>query len=184
VAPPNQLTRVGRELEEARRRAHDLTSALDHERWARRPRPDRWSVAEGLIHLNLTSRAFLPLVREAIATGRNLRLFAAGPYRRDFVGWCLSWAMEPPVRLPIKTTAPFVPVGIEATDSVLGVFDALQDELMACVEDAGGLDLGRLRVASPFDSRVKYNLYACLKIIPAHQRQHLSQAEEAIRRLG
>jgi len=179
-AGEDQLGRIDTELEDARRRAHQLTSALDHQRWARRPGPDQWSAAECLIHLNLASRAFLPLVRDAIATGRRLEQFSPGPYRRDFVGWVLSWIVEPPVRLRVRTTAPFVPAGVEPRDVVLATFDALQGELRTCVADASGLDLVRLRVVSPFDPRLKYNLYSCLKLIPAHQRLHLTQAAAAI----
>ena len=89
----SQLERIGGELAEARHRAHQIVGPLTAELWSTRPAVDQWSVAECLIHLNLTS------------------------------------------------------------------------------------------IISPFDSRLKYNLYACLRIIPAHQRQHLSQAEAVIRAL-
>ncbi len=140
-------------------------------------------MAECLAHLNLTSRAFLPLIRDAIASGRDLKLLGAGPYRRDVVGWFLYWLTEPAVRFRIKTTAQFVPAGGEAKDRILNDFDTLQAQLAACVREAEGLDLGRLRIISPFDSRLKYNLYSCLRLIPAHQRQHLSQAEKVIHSL-
>ena len=137
-------------------------------------------MAECLIHLNLTSRAFLPLIRAAITRGRDHGLAGSGPYRRDLVGWFLCWMTEPPIRLRVKTTAPFVPGSIEPKERVLDEFDALQAQLVDCVREAAGLDLGRLRVSSPFDPRIRYNLYSCLRIIPAHQRQHLSQAERAM----
>jgi hypothetical protein len=136
-------------------------------------------VAECLIHLNLTSEAFLPLIREAIARGRERRLVGIGPFRRDPVGWFVYRMTEPPVRFPVKTTDAFVPEGGAPKARVLDAFDALQARLVGSVRDADGLDLGRLRVRSPFNSRLRYNLYSCLTIIPAHQRQHLSQAEEA-----
>src|SRR5262249_31290194 len=168
---------------EARRRAHEIVAPLTPEDWSTRPAGDQWSVAECFIHLNLTSRAFLPLIGDAIARGRGLKLHATGPYRRDVVGWFLCWIMEPPVRLRIKTTAPFVPAGIEPRDKTLDTFDVLQGELAARVREADGLDLGRLRIISPFDSRLTYNLYSCLRIIPAHQRQHLRQAAQAVESL-
>lgn len=174
-----QLECIDVELADARRRAHEIATPLTAQRWSTRPAVDQWSVAECLIHLNLTSRAFLPLIRDAITRGRDLKLFAAGPYRRDVVGWFVYWITEPPVRFRIKTTAPFVPPDVEPKDRILDAFDALQDQLAACLREANGLDLGRLRITSPFDSRLKYNLYSCLRIIPAHQRQHLSQAEQA-----
>ena len=179
-----QLERIGLQLADARRRAHEIATPLTAELWSTRPAVDQWSVAECLIHLNLTSRAFLPLIRDAISRGRDLKLLGGGRYRRDVVGWFVYWITEAPVRFRIKTTAPFVPAGVEPKDRILDTFDRLQEQVAGCVREADGLDLGRLRITSPFDSRLKYNLYSCLRIIPAHQRQHLSQAEQVIRRGG
>jgi hypothetical protein len=72
-----------------------------------------------------------------------------------------------------------VPGGAGPRARVLEAFDALQAQLVGCVRAADGLDLRRLRIQSPFAARLRYNLYSCLTIIPAHQRQHLAQAEEA-----
>lgn len=178
-----QLERIDVELTDARRRAHDIATPLTAERWSARPAANEWSVAECLIHLNLTSRAMLPLIGDAIAKGRDQKLFSSGPYRRDVIGWFVHWMTDPPVRFRVKTTAPFVPIAVEPKEQVLADFDRLQEQVAGCVREADGLDLGRLRIVSPFDSRLKYNLYSCLRIIPAHQRQHLLQAEDVIRRL-
>jgi hypothetical protein len=163
-----QLERIDLELVEARRRTHDLAAPLTAEDWSTRPAVDQWSVAECVIHLNLTSVALLPLIRDAITRGRAQKLLGPGPYRRDLVGWFLYWMTEPPVRFRVKTTAAFVPAGVEPKDRVLEAFDALQAELAACVTEANGL---------------AYNLYSCLRIVPAHQRQHLLQAAQALESL-
>jgi len=180
---PPQLERIGLELTDARRRAHEIASPLTAELWGTRPAVDQWSVAECLLHLNLTSRAFLPLIRDALSKGRDLELLGTGPYLRNVVGWFVYWITDPPVRFRIKTTAPFVPAGVEPKGRILDAFDMLQEQVAGCVREADGLDLGRLRIISPFDSRLKYNLYSCLRIIPAHQRQHLLQAEQVLRSL-
>jgi hypothetical protein len=183
VSPASQLERISAELAETRRQVHEMAAVLGAERWSARPAPDQWSVAECLIHVNLTSRAFIPLIRDAIVRGHEQKLFATGPYRRDIVGWLLSWITEPPVRFGVSTTPSFVPAAPAPRDEVLGAFDTSQEQLIACVREADGLDLGRLRIVSPFDSRLKYNLYSCLRIIPAHQRQHLAQARRTMETL-
>ena len=175
-----QLERITEELADARRRARELAAPLTAASWRTGPAADQWSVAECLIHLNLTSRAFLPLIGNAITKGHELKLLSAGPYRRDLLGWFVYRITEPPAWFRIKTTAPFVPSAIEPKERVLEDFDTLQEQLVECVRDADGLDLGRLRIVSPFDKRLKYNLYSCLTIIPAHQRLHLAQAEGII----
>ncbi len=62
-------------------------------------------------------------------------------------------------------------------------FDYLQQELQVRIDRSAGLALDRLRLVSPFDARVKYNLYATFCIIAAHQRRHLWQAEQVKHRI-
>jgi len=176
-----QLARIQMELAEGRDRAHEIAVSLENAGWVARPAPNSWSVAECLIHLNMTSRAFLPLIKDALNRSRERELFRSAPYRMGFMGGLLWWAAT--VRLPIKTTEPFVPGRGQPKDAVLSDFDALQDQLIGCLKESEGLDLGKLRVVSPFDSRIKYNLYSCLRLIPAHQRQHLRQAEKVVSKL-
>jgi len=175
-----QLERVERELADALRRVHDIAAPLTPELWGARPAANEWSVAECVIHLNLTSRAYVPLIDAALRDGRARKVHGAGPFRHDVVGAILYWITEPPVRFRLKTTTPFVPLGVEPKDRVLADFDMLQGQLVECVRQADGLDVGRLRVTSPFASRVRYSLYSCFRMIAAHQRQHLAQAERAV----
>ena len=170
---PAQLQALESELAESRERAHRLTRGLSEEGWRLRPAPERWSIGEHIVHLNLTSRALLPLLDEAI---RNAKV-GEGPYRRDFIGWLLSRVIEPPVRMRVKTTAPFVPSAAEPKDSALRDFDASQDELTALLGRAAGLAVDRVKIVSPFDGRVRYNVYSALRILTAHQRRHLWLAE-------
>jgi hypothetical protein len=41
------------------------------------------------------------------------------------------------------------------------------------------LPLGDVQVVSPFNTRLRYNLFAALSILAKHQQRHLWQAEEA-----
>jgi len=175
------LERVRAELDAARRRAHDIAETLAPSQWNARPGPDDWSVTECLAHLNLTSRAFLPLLDEAIGRGRAEGR-RAGRHRMDVVGR-MVWLVTT-LRVPVRTTEPFVPAGAYQSEAVLAEFDVLQRELAARMEQADGLDLTRLRIVSPFDARLRYNVYAALRIIAAHQHLHLRQAARAVRRLA
>ena len=56
-----QLDLVADEYRSAQARLHELVRAVPEERWGRRADPARWSVAECVAHLNLTSMAYLPL---------------------------------------------------------------------------------------------------------------------------
>lgn len=178
-----RLQTVVDELVAAEARLHRLVAGTRAEWWPRRPDPDRWSMAECVTHVNLTSKAYLPLVRSALAEGSRLGRSSSARYRRDPVGWLLWRSMPPPVRVRLKTTAPFVPTADQPLADLVSDFSRLQAEQVACVREADGLPLGRLRVVSPFDGRIKYNLYSCLTILPAHQHRHLWQAERVLEEL-
>ena len=49
---------------------------------------------------------------------------------------------------------------------------------------ARGLPIGRVGVVSPFNGRMKYNLFAALSILARHQHRHLWQAEQATRQVS
>jgi hypothetical protein len=180
----DQLQAVVDEFASALARVHELAHAVPDRAWRQRPAEGRWSAGECVAHLNLTSRAFIPIVRDAIVAARRIPGPPPPRYRRDFFGWLLWKTSGPPARLRVKTTAPFVPVagggGDGRADTLVAEFDSLQADQIACVRDAEGLRIDRVKVTSPFDARVKYNLYACLTILPRHQHRHLRQAEQAL----
>jgi DinB superfamily len=176
-----QLQAVVDEFEHAHIRLRSLARALPEELWTRRPDEGRWSIAECVSHINLTSTAYLPLLRRGVATGRLLDGPPPVRYRRDLIGWLLWRTAGPPVRLRVKTTAAFIPHGSEPPSKLIDEFERLGKEQIECVREADGLPLGRIKIASPFNPRVKYNLFACLTILPRHQHRHLWQAEQAWR---
>jgi len=81
----------------------------------------------------------------------------------------------------VPTTARFVPREARERATTIAEFDALQAEQLALTRAGDGLPLDRVRVTSPFAARVRYNLYACLVLLPRHQHRHLQQAEEVWR---
>lgn len=175
-----QLQLIADEYRGAQRRLYDLVRAIPAERWGRRSDPDGWSVAECVAHLNLTSAAYLPLLEEALERARAGKATAPAParYRRDPVGWLLWKMMGPPVRVRTKTIARFLPSGAVAPSILIEEFDRLQTAQLASVAMADGLPLESVRVTSPFNARVRYNLYSCFTILPRHQHRHLWQAEQ------
>lgn len=178
-----QLTRIVASFVDAQARLHRLVAAIPDDRWAVRADPQRWSVAECVVHLNLTSRAYPERLRAALAEARSLGEPASRKYRRDFAGWLLSLFTGPLLRIGgfrfgrVKTIASFVPTGDAPKRDVVTEFDRLQAEQIAIVRDADGLPIDRVKIVSPFNARMKYNVYSALAILPRHQHRHLEQAE-------
>jgi hypothetical protein len=178
-----QLTAIVAQLEEAQQRLHQLEARTRADRWAARADPGRWSVGECIAHLNLTSKAFLPRLRQAFADPKFANRSAPRRYRRDFGGWIVSLFVGDLPRIggrplgSVSTKAQFVPGGDLDREMVVAEFNTLQHELIQLTRAADGKPLDQMRIVSPFDARLSYNAYSCLVILPRHQQRHLSQAE-------
>ncbi len=178
-----QLAALVDEFEAVRSGVTALAARTSEMRWAARAQPERWSVAECIVHLNLTALAYVPLIRESLAELPPLDAPAVR-YRRDPVGWLVGLAVGPLPRVGririgrVRTLAAFVPGGALDRETVLAEFNRLQDEQIALTRDADGRALGEARIQSPFDPRIHYNGYSALALLPRHQRRHLRQAEE------
>ncbi len=146
------------------------------ERWGRKASAKAWSPAECIIHLNKTSEMALPKLREAVRNAQSQNWLSDGPYSLDLVGKVLLRFTEPPYKLRAPSPAAFVPTGVEPSANVLRKFEELQREMINVVEASNGLALTRIRIPWPVYVRLRYNMFASLKMIPAHQRRHLWQA--------
>jgi hypothetical protein len=170
---------VEQELKAATRRAWALVQSTDGRLFTVRPDPSSWSAAECLAHLSISTEQFLPVLEKAIDKSRASGRSARKP-RMDFLGSILRWFLEPPTRSRVKTSAPFVPRSTRAKAEAFGEFAALQDRLLGLLTSARGFDLRQPRLVSPFDRRVRYNVFSAFRILAAHQRRHLWQAEQVV----
>jgi hypothetical protein len=174
------LTELETEINDATARARDLVDAIDGRIFTIRPHPNSWSAAECLAHLSLTTESFLPLLQSAIEDGKKRKVTTSKPPKMDLIGRLMRWFLEPPMRSRVKTTAPFVPRSTRAKSEAFAEFASLQNRLLAILGDTEGLDLTKLKIVSPFDKRMKYNLYSAVRIVAAHERRHIWQAEQAV----
>ena len=179
-----QIATIVQGFERMNARLHALASALPEARWGARNDPDRWSVAECVAHLNLSSLAMIPLVRRAVEEARAMGGPAPGRYRMGVMGRFMYDGAGPLPKLGrlrlgrVKTGAAFVPTGDLPREELIAEFERLQLEQMEIARAADGLPVDRVKVVSPFDARVKYDGYAALALLPRHQERHLIQAEE------
>lgn len=174
-----QLSAIVQDLQAVEQRLRQLHGWLPREAWSQPPSPGRWSPAECVTHLNLTSRAMLPILQDGLRKAGRSPIGPPARYRRDIVGWLVWKLIAPANGLRTRTIRAFVPSGDESPDAAMAEFSQLQSEMIACVRAADGLPIDHVTVCSPFDGRVKCNLFAALTLIPRHQERHALQAERA-----
>ena len=180
-----QLSRVIKALDHAQARLDALADTVPDDRWNVRADPTQWSVAECVAHLNLTSDAYVPLIRKAIEEARKLPRIGGRKYKRDLFGWAFAALVGPLPKIgrarigKVKTTPDFVPTGSLPKQTLLAEFKRLQLTLAGMVSEADELAIDKVMITSPFGERVHYSCYSTFVIIPRHQERHLQQAEMA-----
>ena len=174
-----QLEEIVAEFESASVRLRELHRKLAPGRWSRRPAPESWSPGECVAHLNLTAIAMLPLIRQGCDEARRLQRRPGARYRRDILGWLLWRSISTPGRFKSKTIPAFVPSGDRPAEEIMSEFDRLQSEQIAVTHEADGLPIDLVKIVSPFNARVRYNVFSALSILSRHQHRHLWQAEQA-----
>jgi hypothetical protein len=182
----NQLAALIESLESAQSKLRSLSDRVTTEQWNRRPAPGAWCAADCVEHLNLTSRAYVPLLRTAVDEARLIRTGHSRTYTMDIPGRLLAFMMRPMKHIGkfklgrVKTTGPFTPRGGQTREQLLSDFVRLQSDLIGIIRGADALPIDRVKIQSPF-GKMRYNAYSALEIIAQHEHRHIQQAEEAAR---
>jgi hypothetical protein len=156
----------------------ELLDGLTEAQFNWRERPGRWSIAECLVHLNVTARLYLPLIESAMKEARSRQLLSDGPFRHGFlVNWLIR-TTEPPPKLKTKSPKIFVPPPDQPLETVATDFMTLQDQFLARIQEANGLHLSRIKVISPVSRFLRMSLGQSFAFLAAHERRHLWQARE------
>jgi len=166
----------------------NLTASIEPAAYNARPAEKAWSAAECVEHLSATAREMIPALDAGVVRARENGWLAHGPFEYGrFEKWFArqSGGEELPPKRRFKTPKLYHPPHqtYDMDDSVLE-FLALQDRYMETLQLASGVDLARTKVASPAMSLLRLSLGQWLKSMEGHQRRHLWQAREALKRVG
>jgi len=173
-----QLAAIATELTEASATCRALVAKFPPEKLWQRPAKGGWSVGECIDHLTTTTHQMVPRLESILTNAPK----GSEPYKMDLKGRLIVWFMEPPYRMKFKAVEHFQP---HASDKdVVSEFLSSQEVAVSALHRCNGLDLNRMKFISPVDERTSYNAYAALRLLPAHQRRHLWQAQRVIELLG
>lgn len=178
-----QLQQLLRELDDASAQITAMVEAHDDRVFNTQPAAGAWSAAQAIAHLTLTNREMVGGISRSLHERDEHSFSDSATYSMGFMGALLRWTLEPPYRMKMPTTPPFVPASTMDRRVVLDEFLAQQRRVAEVVAAAQGKDLSAARVVSPFNANVKYSAFAALRIITTHERRHIWQAEQALARV-
>jgi hypothetical protein len=163
--------------------AQELTKGLDENRFNWRPAANQWSIEECLAHLITVGSKEVIALEEAIRSGKERGMTGSGPFIYGPVERFILGMTEPPIRQPVTAPMRFRPLHGQPLTAVLPTFLHLQSQLIVRAEAADGLDLRRVKVATPVSRFLRLSLGAMFAQIAAHERRHLEQARRVRRQL-
>lgn len=176
-----QIEALIRELERHTAQVEGLAAPLTDDRFFQRRPNGKWSVAEHVAHLTASNRPYLAPIGVAVERARAKGRLRAGPYRG---GWLMSRftrSMEPPVTRGMRTFKRLEPPADLDRSEVMSEFRTTQEDMVASLREADGVDLGRAKLRSPFLKLLKMSVIEAYDFLAAHNRRHIWHMTNAVR---
>jgi hypothetical protein len=157
-----------------------LARAQDEETFGWQPHDGRaWSVAQCLDHLNNMNRLYFGAIKGALSGARRSSGTVTGPLRSSWIGNWFVKAMEPGTR---KLSAPktSIPRLDARRGDVVAEFLRGLDEIETVLKEAATIDLNKPTFQSPFFTPSRVRAGTGFRVLLAHMRRHLAQAERVV----
>ncbi len=147
-----------------------------------RPDPEKWSAVQCIDHLNTAGWLLLQSVERAIERSQSKGPYGTPPFRYGIVSRWFVRVLEPSSGWTFDAPSLFEPEAPNTLypDEAVEEFVALQNQFAACIGDAEGLDLRRIRLSSPAIPLLRISLGAWFEATLAHERRHLAQARRTL----
>ena len=152
----------------------------------KKPSTDSWSAAECFQHLLFTNGGYLEHFNEVVGKSQDadkIKTFSHSsmhPFKHTFWGKFIIYFVKPSTKMKSKTSKPFNPSFSKVEPDVVQKYLSHNDELITAISKLRNLDLKKLKMPSPINEKIKYNLGDAIKILVLHDQRHIQQAERTV----
>lgn len=173
----NLLRTIATEAAENSDTARQLVSGLTEAQLNWKPAPEKWSIAQCLDHLTVTSGKFDTYFTAAVERGRKKWPVSAGPpYRPSLIGGWLIKQVDPETGRNLRAPKVFRPSESSTIHGALEGFLKQQERFLKFVREADGVDYNKTKLRSPVTPLMRYSLADAFVITVVHGQRHLAQA--------
>lgn len=169
------------EFAEAKKLIQKLTADYSKEKFETRPAEGKWSAAECIEHINTTNKKYYINLKESFKSNGNLNL-TDKEYKPRFIASKFIDMMKPGAKMKFKAPRVFMSNYNGDLENTIKDFIKLQDKFIALVEQTQHYDLRKTKIASPVINFWKLQLGEAFMIIIEHQKRHLLQAENTLKK--
>ncbi len=142
-----------------------------------KPAPEKWSIAQCLEHLAVTSNRFDAYFTAALSRARaRWAVSNAVKYKPTLMGGWLARQVHPETGRNLRAPKVFRPADTSNIHAALDSFLREQDRFLDFVRQSDGIDYNKTRLRSPVTPLMRYSLADAFVITVLHGRRHLAQA--------
>jgi hypothetical protein len=163
--------------------------SLPIERLNKKQNPDTWSATECFQHLLFTNEGYLKHFNEVVSRSQDankIKTFNHSvnhPFKHSLWGKFILYFVKPTTKMKSKTTKPFNPALCKVDKDVVRKYLEQNNQLIDAISKMKNLNLQNIKMPSPINEKIKYNLGDAIKILVMHDQRHIQQAERAIRKI-
>src|SRR5262245_9338661 len=180
----NKLSEVIAQAEQVRSAVNAAFRGLSSEQINWKPSPSEWSIAQCLEHLLLLNKPYIPQIEKILAGKRQASLWERAPLLPAFFGRLGLAAVQPASKQQVKARPAFVPASSDIDIGILHRFSAHQGDLIHLMKATAELPIEKIIITSVVSPVVTYSLSDAYRILVAHERRHLQQAERVMQMPG
>jgi hypothetical protein len=176
---PADLQEILADIQASDRAADTLVAGLSDDQLHWQPDGGKaWSIAQCLEHLATMNVVYGNAVRSGLELARTKGWARRSAARPGFFGAMFARSMEPPVRRRLRAPRQTTPSSGLPRQEVLRRYHDAHASIFDIIRDAASFDVNRATFRNPFISLVRVKVSTGLRVIAAHDRRHLWQAEQ------
>jgi hypothetical protein len=176
---PSDLQQRLDELDTTDRAADALVAGVSDAQLHWQPNGGRsWSIAQCLEHLATANSIYAKPIRSAVDAARARGWSRTGPSRSSFLGDWFVRTLDLPVKRRLRAPSNTRPSSGLPGEQVLRMYHDVNQFARRLILDAASIDVNRATFQSPFFRPSRVRVGTGLRVIVAHNRRHLWQAEQ------
>jgi len=149
-----------------------------------KPTPASWSVAQCLDHLMTTNQAMFPAMAAGASGAHQASLWERMPVLPGLMGKFMVKAVSPQAKQKVKAPAKIQPSTSALDAQIVSRFVDHQRAIADHFERLKTVAADQIVMTSPLVSVVTYSLLDAARLMVAHERRHLAQAERVTQTPG
>lgn len=179
--PPNEHVASCRQrVIDVMDQARESFGSLTAEQLGWSPDPKSWGVGACLEHLNVTGSLYYPRIETAIERARNTDRRGAPDFRPGWFARFFHRFVEPEGKSRVKAPKLFQPAVETFDPTIVERFVEQQSGFQRLIESADGVELNRVKFATPVSRFLRFSVGEGIWILSSHLARHLGQAERVM----